>query len=536
MMESASKHMSGTRWPESVAENMQQVLLARADALGVDELRKGLARILGMHELWLRGGQKWLPFEAVKLPAAGRPLTWGELAAGELRYLLESRSAEVLHGALHGIQVLVSHQPQAIGWLLNDLPADPWVLKWLLLAAEVWASKFPEEFGRAAGNVRPLLAAGELALRAQAWVVLALHAKATGQTLPTFPQRKEAREEQTQLVQPEKQLLETPQRQIGGMRFAGPEHAVLGVLNRIAATTGAELEEVLSNVAIELAGLPVRNRGTREGPKHLHHDGGMYCGSTEAETALGHALDRFMAENPLPEQLAGAFAQAYLPGDDPWILRQTPVPDPEPNKWPTEAKLGHDEETAPKSAQMKREMLDFALNHAVGEHEQVLGAHYELSSSHEDMSLWLWWEEGDPGSLRPGKLPTTVSARVFPWLLDRWWEPAIKRGKRPFVFRTGSLLRLRHAIVELYPAWFWRAELKWAPRPSDPLVWEKNGKVVARFERRHGPLRWIHGNGLQRQPLLSRWLVTKEAWEEAKGILEPVRLNDEFERHDWRRG
>lgn len=258
----------------------------------------------------------------------------------------------------------------------------------------------------------------------------------------------------------------------------------------------------------------------------------MYCGTVQADEVLAAALERVMSGKPLPPTAARLFAQGYLCGDDGWILGGTPMPDPTPDAWPGEKELGYNEETAPNSAVIRKRMFDLALTHAVPNEDIVLAAHFELPSSHEDLDFWLWREEGVADELkRNSKITTTVSARVFPWLLGDWWEPAVKKGRRPLAFRTGAMVRLGHAMVDLYPARLWKNELGWEPDPSEPLVWRKSGKPVVRYQRIHGPHRWVHGNGRQRQPILSRWLVTKEAWTDAQRILGNVRMNDSFERH-----
>jgi hypothetical protein len=525
---------AGSRWSESIAQNILFVALARADARGVGELKAGLSRILDMHERWLRGGELALPFKAVTLPAAESPIAWSELAGQEIMFLLNSRSAEVLSGALHGIQALVAHQPPVMERLFTPLPTDEWVLNWLLLATEVWARRYPGEFSRIQPRVAACLDHASLKIRTQAWVILAGYTMATGAKLPPFPQKAwPTFADESGVVRPARELFQTSDRRFGAMRLVGRELSVQGMVKRIEATTGADLDPVVTEVAEVFREMPAESMKVRLGPPQLCRDGDMYCGTVQADDVLAKALEGFMADNPLPEEGAPRFVQGYLSGDDPWILCRTPMPDPAPEAWPGEKELGYNLDTAPDSAFIREKMFDLAMTHGVRDTECVLAAHLELATAYEDFDFWLWWEEGRGDDLTRRSSPvTTVSARVFPWLLGAWWEQAIKRGQRPLAFRTGAMLRLGHAMVDLYPARLWKDELKWEPHPSDPLVWKKSGQPVVRYERIHGPHRWVHGNGRQRQPILNRWLVTKAAWADAQRTLGAVRLNDSFERHE----
>lgn len=181
---------------------------------------------------------------------------------------------------------------------------------------------------------------------------------------------------------------------------------------------------------------------------------------------------------------------------------------------------------------LRRRMLDFALSHRVPGNALVLAAKLELFSSREDFLLAVWWREGTPNIISgPGRLPPTVNGRSFPWSMGPWWEPPVSRGSRPLVFRTGSLQRLAHSPVELYPARLWATELGWEPDTTNPLVWRCNGERTAWLERTHGALRSNYGNGKHRQPLLTRWIITRKAWIEAQTKLGPLTMDDQFERH-----
>jgi hypothetical protein len=245
--------------------------------------------------------------------------------------------------------------------------------------------------------------------------------------------------------------------------------------------------------------------------------------------AIARPLLEFIADNPLPPALVSRFMQGYLPGEDPCLLRTTPKFDPDYEAWPADRDLGEMGSNRPDPGNLRRRMLDFSLTHAVPQDAAVLAARLDLYSWRDDFTLTVWWKEGSPERISmTGRLVNTMSGRTFPWHFGTWWEPESTKGRRSLVFGVGSLQRLNNASIVLYPARLWVTELGWAVDPVDPLVWRREGKKVAWYERWHGPLRSIQGNGQQRQPLLSRWLVTKEEWQRVQVRLGPLSLDDSF--------
>jgi hypothetical protein len=59
----------------------------------------------------------------------------------------------------------------------------------------------------------------------------------------------------------------------------------------------------------------------------------------------------------------------------------------------------------------------------------------------------------------------------------------------------------------LIPARFFQESLKWEPSVENPLMWYKDGRLVAKYERYHGPLDYNWSRRHMRQPTLSRWVV-----------------------------
>jgi hypothetical protein len=124
-----------------------------------------------------------------------------------------------------------------------------------------------------------------------------------------------------------------------------------------------------------------------------------------------------------------------------------------------------------------------------------------------------------------------ASRRIFPLSAGDYWEHDILVGERPLVLRNGSMQKLAHSTLDLYTTQMWMGEFGWSPSSDDPLVWFKDGRKVAWYERMHGPLRTIYETGQQRRPIMNRWKVTMEEWKKIQSSLGAIRLRHRFE-HD----
>jgi hypothetical protein len=267
-------------------------------------------------------------------------------------------------------------------------------------------------------------------------------------------------------------------------------------------------------------------------PESIRRFGDFNVGLYDISNIVGSALDELMQFAPLPDHLVPRFAQGLLPNEDPWILRQTPMPDSAREAWPSGKDLDN-YHTRPETGKMRNRLLLFACGHRLPDDECVLAARVQVFSSREDFSLWIWWEDDTRGlyEVRSSGRPTTVSARTFTWWLGDWWEPPYFEDRHPLTFVPGGSQRLAHSFVELFPARRWITEFGWRPMSGNPLVWLANNRPIARYERLHGELRHTNSHHY-RQPLLDRWVVKKAIWEDLEDRFGPFRLRDDFERAD----
>lgn len=84
---------------------------------------------------------------------------------------------------------------------------------------------------------------------------------------------------------------------------------------------------------------------------------------------------------------------------------------------------------------------------------------------------------------------------------------------------VSGLLLFTDAIVTASPSRIWLDLFSWTPTPQNPRVWGRDGREVARFERRLGPRRNVYsGDFVFRQPSLSRWTCLAEASERVSQV------------------
>jgi hypothetical protein len=85
---------------------------------------------------------------------------------------------------------------------------------------------------------------------------------------------------------------------------------------------------------------------------------------------------------------------------------------------------------------------------------------------------------------------------------------------------VGGLLPFVDASLDFFPGGAWKDRLSWEPDTHDPLIWKREGRRVAWFERVHGRLRSVYGEDfVYRQPTVSRWVCTGDEWKRLEAIL-----------------
>jgi len=510
----------GSSWLQPVTDNLFDVLLARASRQGAVELRAGIEAICDMHEHWLRGGQKTEAISKITIPLTEVESTWADAVETSLDIIIGSRSADVVASGLQATQAWVTAHPERIPHLFKRWHADEWKGRWLLTLAERWAADYPKAIEAIRMDLETIARERMLHLRLQAWLVLLMLASSRSANLPPFPANPHyQRKDDGALLVPPRELLETPDRRVGSSRFVDRFGATEGILRRV----GAALSSDLSNVETKLAGA-VLNLPDPEKPatfpENLHADGDLYCSLSGLEPVLSQVFEQELANQPLSSNAMLKFAQGYLHSEDSWIVTESPLPSRDVGSWPSEKLLDPGYGVPTDCRTLERVCFVLATTSEVPDDEIVVAAKLELYRTTEDFEFLMWYQESEsPGtSVTLSKPPTTISARTFPWRAGRWYERQYPEGNRPLVQFAGALNLLHHCGVDIVPTTMWRSKFDWTPRHANPLEWAANGKTVARYQRIHGPLRRAR-RGHFRQPLLARWLVSKDAWEIASAKL-----------------
>ena len=518
---------SDSHWLQGVLDNIHVALVSRAAGAGVDALRAALYRHFAMHEKWIRGARRELPFREVTIPAEPPAATWDEAAARVMLFLLNSRSGEIVTSALHGIHVLALWRPRVVPLLLEATKDDLWRSRWILNAAEAWAALIPDGLAPARTRLDHWLSSESLEHRLQAWIAIMRLPRDTDDPEPT-PDWPRHDSEGTLLARRGREILEAPVERRGLMRLSYRHRAASEHIRILEATLG-DLPAVRYRATELLEELPPERRPEHSWPQSMRQYGDVDIGLHDIGLLVGKALDDTM-EAPA-RGLLPRLAQAFLPNEDPWVLRSTPRPDPNLTGWPTETEIG-DWRQPPDLPALREKLLLLTCENGISPGERVIAAMVEVYSTFHDVRFNVWWESAPlEGEVRSARQPTTISARSFCWWLADWWEPRFQHSERPIAFVPGGFQRLLHSFASWVPARVWTHELGWRPDPNNPLVWTKDGRSVARYETLHGTIRNTQ-NYHHRQPVLGRWVVTDKGWQDLGDAYGGLRRVDDIEHDD----
>jgi hypothetical protein len=514
----------GSHWLQGLTDNLHVVLIARAAAKGLDTLRGSLGRQMAMHEKWIRGGRVELSFKDVLIPTHVQVSTWSEAATHIFVFLLNSRSGEVIASVLHGLHALVLHDSTVIRPLFRLIKDDLWMARWVLNAAEAWAGLVPNATADAHAEIEHWSSSHSLEHRLQGWLVLVKIALDQGTTRPALGWNMHAQEIR-RVVRRGREILEAPPETAGLMRMSYRHRAAAEQIRIVEATLG-DLPAVTHRAAELLDELPPEKRPRHSWPQSIRQHGDVDIGLHDIGLLVGQAIDETM-DLP-PPNLWPRLAQAFLPNEEPWVLRTSPLPDGDVDGWPAEGELGSWREH-PNLSALRERLLLLTCDHGVSPDERVIAATVEVYSTFHDVRYHVWWETAPKEEeIRGWSVPTTISARSFCWLLSDWWEPRVSEKRRPIAFVPGGFQRLPHSFVDWVPARAWVQELGWEPDSSNPLIWVKNGRRVARYQRLHGQARRTQ-NYHHRQPVLGRWLVTEAAFENICETIGEMRRVDDID-------
>ena len=103
--------------------------------------------------------------------------------------------------------------------------------------------------------------------------------------------------------------------------------------------------------------------------------------------------------------------------------------------------------------------------------------------------------------------------------MDDFFEPPASGGGFVSGFFAGGGQRLGHDFLDIQPSRAWRDLLGWTIDRTDPLTWRLGEEPVARYERLHGPMQSALDAPNQRQPVISRWVITDGAFAQVQSTV-----------------
>lgn len=514
-------------WVYGIHRNLLRVALARAKVRGLDELKDGLNQQLEMHARWAFGlGPAETP-QWPSLPPSDSTMSWRDAAVKLLGILLKSRSSEVLLAALEGMHSLVATDESLIPKLFDEL-TDEWQRHWLLNAAESWASIYSDSLGLVHPQIDAILQHETLSERLQAWIVSCKLADSRQAERPQFPlptTLPDAGESSDSTG-----LLHVPATRYGNVRLINRYSAAASFLRNLDAC-GCEFWELQSRIAKELLEVSTDDSvSERKGP---HRYAAFFCTELDVETAVGNSILSVLSSENCEQEAIPFLAQGFLGNEEAWLQRSPPRRSTRIDEWPPDDTYSSSNRLS--HSELNSRMQRIALELDIVPGWQTLAARVFHCTHQEDFVLRLWWEQWiDRLVIRATHVPTCPSARSFVWWLGDFTEPETDGNRVVSTFFAGGHQRVNHCHFEIQPACAWRDLLGWQQDHSNPTTWTFRGKIVARYERFHGPLRENTHTPKYRQPVVDRWVVTHEAFQQIQEAVGGVRMKSEFESFEFK--
>ena len=443
-----------------------------------------------------------------------------------IKVLLDTYSVEVTVAALEGLHSYVSQSPTIIPRLLEDV-SNEWPRRWLLSAAESWAVLHHDEVQNAQNTLTSVMETADLDCRLQAWIVLTRNAQTLGVDPPSFPLPAEPALSIDEVNAVDIRLLEIPPTIQGSIQFANKFSSVR-MLVEYCDHFGLSFEKLEGLMAKELIDeTNITDQGLLKRGPHRYAD--FTYVPANAEKAFGIAVCSILSSGWCGDLEVAKMSQATLTNEDAWIHRTRPTAIRSYDDWPTASEYGGDETDR---AMRKQQMLNAAKNASVDDEWIVFAARIRDFTSKEDFDVHFWFEEArDNLLISASVVPKCPSGRSFSW----WIGEPLDLSSRFISGRfAGGHQRLSHCHFEIRPPVSWRDEFGWKPNSLNALEWLLDDKVVARYERIHGILRDATHGPKYRQPIIDRWVITKDAFAVVKAKYPNLRERDTFEVHQFK--
>ncbi|MBX7145641.1 MAG: ATP-binding protein [Oligoflexia bacterium] len=502
-------HNNLTIWLEYMEDCLDTLCLCRAKAQGASALRAGLQQTLHTHETWVTGNGKLSAIKAVVIAersVAMSPPAWSTLVFRVLSPMLDSDCGDGIEAALRGLWCLLETDRSVMNLLASHLPEAGLRAKpYLLLLVERLIIANYDTFAVLESAIKHCLEIRDIQITLQCWVVLDAYHRQSRQVVPSVLRAASQPKNHVLIVNSPK-IPEIPSEKLGSLRL---NIGVSGYLERLRIIVNEELNDIETKFTDRWSAAEGTSSTPDDEPKE-RRSGMMISRRTDLKLLSEIIWDEISGGRWSDIPLA-QFAQVLLPNEDPFIALRSPTPSQEPSLWLIDSDI-----------QTKEKLLIFFNQLATSdllEDSVVIGA---LISAYTDKLDLQYSYNHIASRQQPPKDrlggSTTPSGRSFAFYRNDIYVPAQPFGMW-LTWIAGGIATLIAQDFGIVPSSVWRTLFAWNPCPNDPTVWLKNGEKVAWYERIAGPLRSAVGERYSRQPVMRRWVCTKNAWKQINDVL-----------------
>ncbi len=260
----------------------------------------------------------------------------------------------------------------------------------------------------------------------------------------------------------------------------------------------------------------------------------LLTGESDAEMdRLFTVLRKCEREGRFSSVPASRLAQAIVPFVDPFVFLRTPRACATVDAWPIDGQLDSLDAAAARETLERVTQVDLdASVRLIAGNVRTYSRDWDVMASVDHVvPRGTAGSEDQRSSVLNGKaslaLEDPAEVILRGGASDQTWLTMVVGGLMPFI----------DATLDFLPSEIWQSQLSWVPDARNPLIWTREGRRVAWFERLRGPVRSIYpGDLIYRQSILARWICVEDEWHRIEDIVGPPRRRVRIERAPANRG
>jgi len=507
---------SDNYWIDNVVENLDKLCRYRAIAIGEAALSEGIRRLIDTHELWVNGNGFLPEVQRISIPSLEHvdnpPTTWMQFAVRYLFRVLKSDNGSRIEAALRGLWAITQINPSDMNYI-NDRWAElpPRAKEWMLLIVERVAHCAPEAFDFFSEIVSQCYNGTNLKLKLQAWIVLQALERTTGQKCEVLKFEEHPNYGIIKSVTDEyhRGVLDIPSTSHGSIASISGVQIIHSILRLLEAAMVDGVEDIEGKYASFVLRYPPSPNKDMEVLKKNNGEMKVFH-SPEVDVLMDIIYSELYSGrwNDMPPV---RLAQALTTGDDPFILLSSPKKAIDAEKWIVDDDL----DSLLKDREVLKSQLLQNIQAGLSSDEIVLAAVlFTYSRSHDVKMVYNLALRDQRFALFPVTRSSTFNGRSFAlYDIDRYdpliqMKPAITMG-----YESGGIGNFVNQNFLIYPSHIWSTVFGFEPSSVDPTVWLHDNHPIIRLEYCHGRIRDLMQDRLYRQPVMQRWVCSREAFE-----------------------